>query len=248
MRTNFHPNQITTFLRYRIFLRYTILLKLRKKKFFALDKLDSKLIRLLSNKRGGYFVEIGGFDGVTYSMTKHLESYLGWTGLLIEPIKEKYEFCRMNRRKTTKVLNVACVPFEFPEEDVEIMELGPMSVIETLDHRVGNFDKHLLAAENHLGRKGKPLRTPTMTLTDALQKAKSPREIDILILDVEGAEIEVLRGLDFEEFSFKNILIESRDDEFTISFLRGKGYRFVNKISHADLYFEREIDSTLGHL
>src|SRR5689334_17383054 len=35
-------------------------------------------------KRGGYFVEVGALDGVTFSNTYLLEIDYGWTGVLIE--------------------------------------------------------------------------------------------------------------------------------------------------------------------
>ena len=37
----------------------------------------------------GYFIEIGGFDGVTLSNTYLLEQQ-GWSGLLVEPLPEHF--------------------------------------------------------------------------------------------------------------------------------------------------------------
>ena len=48
---------------------------------------DIHLIRNYINIKNinGIFIELGGFDGITYSNTKLLEDHYGFTGILIEP-------------------------------------------------------------------------------------------------------------------------------------------------------------------
>ena len=48
-------------------------------------------------------------------------------------------------------------------------------------------------------------------LNDLLMKSNAPKVIDLISLDVEGAEIEVLKGIKHNEFRFKFICIECRD-------------------------------------
>ena len=45
--------------------------------------------------------------------------------------------------------------------------------------------------------------------------------------DVEGVEIEVLKGIDFVKYLFKNMLIESRNIEKLSLFLLQKNYKLV---------------------
>ena len=45
---------------------------------------DIVVRELSGNKKGGTFVELGGYDGITYSNTLRLEEEHGWSGLLIE--------------------------------------------------------------------------------------------------------------------------------------------------------------------
>ena len=48
-------------------------------------------------KRGGIFIEVGAYDGVTISNTLLMERELGWTGLCLEPIPERFTQLRNNR-------------------------------------------------------------------------------------------------------------------------------------------------------
>jgi len=73
-----------------------------------------------------------------------------------------------------------------------------------------------------------------------MDKSNAPRVIDFLSLDVEGAETEVLRGVDFEKYSFKYMLIEHRDFNELEKFLGDKGYSFIEKLSYHDYLFKND--------
>ena len=57
---------------------------------------EDYILELFENKKDGFFVEVGAYDGVTFSNTLLLEK-LGWRGLLIEGNLGKLEECRKNR-------------------------------------------------------------------------------------------------------------------------------------------------------
>ena len=76
------------------------------------------------------------------------------------------------------------------------------------------------------------------TLTSILEDSNSPNVIDFLSLDVEGAELDVLRGIDFGRYNFKYMLIEIRDFDRIDSFLKQFKYRFVEKFSSHDYLFK----------
>jgi hypothetical protein len=45
---------------------------------------DQLIDKLLNRKRNGFFVEIGGYDGETFSYSLFLEKERRWSGLLVE--------------------------------------------------------------------------------------------------------------------------------------------------------------------
>ena len=52
---------------------------------------------------------------------------------------------------------------------------------------------------------------PAATLNKLLIEANAPSLIDLLVLDVKGADIEVFEGNDHRIFKFKYMCIESRN-------------------------------------
>ena len=61
--------------------------------------------------------------------------------------------------------------------------------------------------------------------------------MDFLSLDVEGAEVEVLKGLNHKQFRFKYLCIESRNLNKLTKYLSENDYVFVEKLSIHDYLF-----------
>ena len=61
-------------------------------------------------------------------------------------------------------------------------------------------------------------------MTSLLEEAGAPELIDFLSLDVEGNELNVLKGLDFSRYGFKYLLIEARNPQDVADFLLPRGY------------------------
>ena len=71
---------------------------------------------------------------------------------------------------------------------------------------------------------------PTRTLDDILDEAEAPAPIDLLSVDVEGHELEVLRGFDFARWQPRLILLEDHVGNLqTHRFLQGSGYRLIRR-------------------
>ena len=68
---------------------------------FASDTFwERELFKLVGNDQcEGRFVEVGGGDGVTDSLTLYMEKVMGWSGLILEGDAEKFEALRYSGRK-----------------------------------------------------------------------------------------------------------------------------------------------------
>jgi hypothetical protein len=55
---------------------------------------------------------------------------------------------------------------------------------------------------------------------------------------VEGGEIEVLKGIDFEKNKFRYLLIETRSIEKVTRFLESKNMILDSQLSHHDYFFK----------
>ena len=207
--------------------------------YVALNNLDKQL-EAYCNHQDGYYVELGANDGITQSNSFYFEKKKNWKGVLIEPSPNNYLKCRQNRDPSNKFFCNACVSFDFKEEYVEMIYANLMTVSHNLEKDIDSESsflkrslKYLDKYEDHFtfGAKAK-------TLTDLLIEADSPNIIDFLSLDVEGSEMEVLKGLDFKKFHFHFLLIESRSIDILKNFLLTHGYVLEKKFSQHDFLFK----------
>jgi len=160
--------------------------------------------------------------------------------VLVEPIPHNYLKCLQNRSKQSKIFCNACVSLEYNQKFVEIIYSGLMSVALKLENDINNLYEHaklgkqfLSDSENNFsfGAIAKPLN-------NILMEANAPKQIDLLSLDVEGAEIEVLKGINHKEYRFKYICTESRKIEKITNYLSLNNYSYIKQLSEHDYLFQ----------
>jgi FkbM family methyltransferase len=146
----------------------------------------------------GYFVEFGACDGVYLSNTFLLETYYGWSGLLVEPSKH---YNKVLHKKRTSTIDELCVSDKTGEtvEFVEVINLQGLSGIAEFAFD----DIHTQTRIDH----GKRYNVSTISLKDLLDKHDAPDVIDYLSIDTEGSEHSILSAYDFSR-KFKVVSIE----------------------------------------
>ena len=167
----------------------------------AYGEIDRKLDRYFRDRgvSRGFFVEAGAVDGVFESNTYFLERWRGWDGLLVEPVPDMYRRLKVNRR--ARAVNCALVSSTSTETTVRITPAHAISTI------VGS-------PSGDTGRTGTAAAAITVrarTLGSILDEIGNPR-VDLLSLDVEGFELQVLQGLDFQRHRIDTIVIECLTD------------------------------------
>ncbi len=220
-----------------LILRNRFLSRAFGKVFFGFNNLDKKILEYI-DYNNGYFVELGANDGITQSNTKHLELYKGWTGVLIEPSPRNFVKLKKSRSKRSYLFNCACVGFDFPKPTIELMYSNLMSIALEGINDIADPLAHAKAGESHSDKEEIYLfSAQARTLQSVLEEAKSPKLIDLLSLDVEGGELEVLKGIDFEYTNFKYIVLETRSINEVRGFLNLRSYEEIAKLSHHDYIF-----------
>lgn len=167
--------------------------------------------------RNGFFVEAGANDGIAQSNTLRLERKLGWRGLLIEPIPELAAKCRKNRPGST-VENCALVASDTPDGSVTMHHCGLMSVLAGA-MQPADEAAHLAKGQALQTIEPYDIRVPARTLCAVLDQHEVDR-IDFMSLDVEGCELDVLKGLDLERYRPRLLLIEVRNRHTMDAFLQ----------------------------
>ncbi|MBI5771734.1 MAG: FkbM family methyltransferase [Verrucomicrobia bacterium] len=207
----------------------------------ALHGLDRKLDAFLE-RTGGFFVEAGANDGFAQSNTYHLERWRGWSGILIEPIPELAAECRKNRPRSI-VVQAALVAPDHTAPEVEMQFAGLMSVVDGAFGDAARRQQHVTTgrAQRDAGRTY-AVRVPARTLSAILAAHARGRAVDLLSLDVEGAELTALAGLDLAQHAPRLICVEARAPAAVAALLGGR-YEQVAVLSdngeHQDLLFRR---------
>jgi FkbM family methyltransferase len=203
----------------------------------GLNNLDDKLVPYLGFPRG-FFIEVGANDGYSQSNTYYLERCLGWSGVLVEGIPELYDRCRRLRRRS-RVYQCALVAPGFPNASVPMHYAHLMSVVDGSLKTSGAQDEQI--------RRGLEVQSlaatytvavPARTLASILDELPPPVHIDFLSLDVEGGELDVLKGLNLDTYRPTYILVEARFFDEVDAYLRPH-YVLVEQLSHHDYLYKR---------
>jgi FkbM family methyltransferase len=215
--------------------------RLLRGRYFSLNQLDRKLEKYVDYDNG-YFVELGANDGVTQSNSLYFEKYRNWRGLLVEPTPQNFLKCRQNRSTRNSIYCAACVSFDYSQEFVRIAYSNLMSTPVSLESDIQDPRAHAELGDRFLssGETVFEFGAVARTLNSLLLDANAPKQIDFLSLDVEGAELEVLKGVDHQAFRFKYLLVECRDFARLSAYLGKHGYRFLENLSEQDYLFASE--------
>lgn len=196
--------------------------------------INRKITEKYLNYDNGFFIEVGGADGITQSNTWHLEMYKNWTGILIEPNKEAATKCFYNRPKS-KVYNYALVSDTYSEDEIKMLRRtwytgDPGLTSSAHDSIINDIEQWREYNEEFIA--------PSTTLTCLLDNFDmTGKEIDFFSLDVEGYELEVLKGLDLLQFCPKVILVEWHLDINDITKILDNTHKLQEKLSEHDYVF-----------
>jgi FkbM family methyltransferase len=224
-------------------------IRLKLKKYHGQWKIDERIEKYL-NFDGGYYVELGAVDGIGLSNTLYFERNRKWSGLLVEPVPHNFLKCIANRSaEKNKIFCNACVGFDYKEQFVEMIYSHYMSTAIGLDSDIANPHAHAESGKNYLGSTDEKIfkfGAAAATLNHLLISAHAPQVIDFLSLDVEGAELEVLKGIDHATYKFKIMCVESRDPARITNYLSNFDYKYLEQISpHDYLYILNEYKEVL---
>jgi len=172
-----------------------------------------------NEKKNGYFLDIGAYNGILFSNTYILESRYGWSGICVEANPIAFKELARNRRAVC--LNVC---LDRSEGEVKFVLRSAAGGI--VDRNVDNKEQGA----------NKVIRLSTVPLKKVLEDQRAPNIIDYLSIDVEGAEERILAGFDFNKYSFRCITIE-RPTTLLKSLFRDHGYILIKELSVLDCFY-----------
>lgn len=179
----------------------------------------------------GFFIEIGGMDGVTYSNTLFFEQQLGWNGIIIEPQVDMYNQLIKNRP--------SCYNFNY--------------AISKVNGKVEFIGKHAIGGINATISEGR-IKDYKLTKNDLYFVKSKPfkdviknvpiKKVDLFSIDVEGGELSILKTFDWN-IHVRVIIIEmdsetQEKNELVREFLRGRNFIFSEKQRGNEIWINKK--------
>lgn len=179
----------------------------KKPESYSQDEQDVIALRkfLPDHLTDGVFVEIGAHDGVSMSNTLLMEKK-GWTGMLIEANYEVYQKLVINRPNTINIFGAA---YKY-DGNIQFRKITGYSqmlsgIVETVETRHLDRMEAEMAA---FGGSAEIVTVPCFEITNLLLQHNLVH-INYMSIDIEGAEMELLKSIDFSKIAIDVIQIEN---------------------------------------
>ena len=200
--------------------------------------MDLILNHIFKNKIDGFYIDVGCQHPIKNNNT-YLLFKKGWTGINIDLDNVNIDLFNFFRPKDNNINSAVSNKVE----KVKLFYYHQKSPINTLDEKIS------LKQQAKIEKK---IDIQTNTLENILDNY-SIKTIDLLTIDVEGFELKVLKGLNFDKYKPSVIIVEFLDLEANkweipynnldnvlkseiYSFLINKNYKLVNWVN-GDLVF-----------
>jgi len=189
---------------------------------------DLFVLDYFKNLKDGYFVEIGASNGITLSNTYLLEKNHGWMGVCIEPGTE--EFVEMQKNRKCHLVNKAV----YSKSGLK------MDFVKRLNGLISGLREHYDFKTWKPADTDKSVVVETETLTDILDRLAAPKFIQYMSIDTEGAEVEILKGIDFSKYTFGLLNVEHNHNvlqrRMQREILEANGYKLLKENQWDDYY------------
>jgi FkbM family methyltransferase len=185
------------------------------------------------------FIDIGANDGLTLSNTFYFAER-GAAGLCFEPGRDSFSLLKRVHAKNPDVI---CINEAISKTDQKVVlhEGGYAGLLSTL-----HPSEKLKTAETSRFVNARPLNY-------WLQGYKQFSSVDLLSIDVEGAEMSVLESIDFRSFRAKIIIVEidnpeSIEVEAIYSILDANNYRMFARNSFNGFFAHTDFEVSEARL
>ena len=159
---------------------------------------DRALWDFFRGQSGGVCVEVGGFDGETFSNTLTFEEQ-GWRAIIVEPMP--HFALKIQARRPGATL-FACAAGAAPGE-AELVIAHGVEALSTITAEAGH-----LARIRKMGGQMEEVQVQVRTL-DAMLTEAGVAKIDFITIDVEGGELTVLAGFDLDRWQPRVVILEN---------------------------------------
>ena len=175
---------------------------------------DTAILNYFKDRKNGFYVDVGCYHPIHRNNT-HLLHMQNWSGVNVDTSKFSIDLFNFMRPKD---LNYNCAISD-KNENIKLFYQKELSQLSTIEKS---------QAESVFQGEIKEKEINAFTLDEILSRDKyKDSKIDLLDIDVEGADLKVLRGLSFEKFKPELVCVEIHAKE--ILFLKNKLNSILSK-------------------
>lgn len=200
---------------------------------------DHLLLAAFEGEPPGFYIDVGAFDGVHLSNTWVFEQ-LGWQGYCIEPSPRIFRLLAENRPGARCIEAAAAAG---PGE-LELL-IDPTMLLSSV-----TGDESAVREAFDVAARARELEDDdfvratvrTISLDDLLRQHAPPPRIDLVSIDVEGAEMQVLDGFDLDYHRPRVLVLEANTEQDRAALVgrcEAAGYRHARAL-RGNHFFARE--------
>lgn len=185
----------------------------------------------------GHAIDVGASDGVSCNTTYGLERPRRWTVLSVEPNPEFHPVLTQERVWVEKC---ACSNFTGSATlhiNVKIPEafstIGPQPQIEKIEAFAHHENRHTWYDQ------WQDVEVLVEQVDDLLAKWQFPK-LDVLCVDVEGTELDVVRGCDLALWKPKVVVLEAWEDDSHDAYMLSRGYEKAFRLIHNNTWLRSD--------
>lgn len=225
----------------KIYYYFNLLRKrfISKKYYYSYSGVDALADYIFKDTHNGVYVDVGCqhpiFNNNTYLLHKK-----GWSGINIDLDKSNIDLFNYARNKDTNINKAV----SYNDDEANLYFYHTKSPINTIVKKTADHQKAEV-------KEIKKIRT--CTLNSIIEKSSFDKKINFLTIDVEGNELNVLKGFNFKKYcpdlivtefldlsmnklEFKNNNLQNIINSEIYNLLLENNYSLVNWI-HGDLIF-----------
>lgn len=198
--------------------------------FYSQAGQDRVIDRMLDGRRGGIFVDIGGYDGVTGSNTLFFEVFRDWTGVVVEPSPTQLALAKAARK-------CPCLGYAVAGQTGEAEFMEVTSGYTQMSGFLDSYSADLLGQVRANPQHSEKLHTLQKKSLQSVLDEQNLKKIDFLSLDVEGGEMDILTSFPFEAYDIEVFSIENNAQTSDLpKFMTSNGYELVEFVGVDDIY------------
>ena len=186
-----------------------------KKKSYSMDGEDIFIVEYFRKKNNGFYIDVGCFHPIHRNNT-YLLHKKGWSGINIDI--HQFSIDLFNYLRPDDV-NLNCA-ISNKNEVTEMFYQKELSQISTIEKQQAK-----IAFQGNI----KKSKIQSLTLDALLEKINfTDKKLDLLDIDVEGADLKVLKGFNIEKFKPELICVEIHEKDIKNSEI----YKYLSNFSY----------------